>query len=58
MPMVRALPKAWGVCLVSAVAISFEASRKIRRMVDIAPKVAPADSVAIVMVVVKVDITY
>ena len=52
--MVRALPKAWGVCLVSAVAISFEASRNIRRTVDSAPKMVPADSVAIV--VVKVDI--
>ncbi len=58
MPMVRALSKAWGVCLVSAVAISFEASRNIRRTVDSAPKMVSADSVAIVMVVVKVEITY
>ncbi len=56
MPMVRALPKAWSACLVSAVAISFEASRNIRRTVDSVPKMVPADRVAIV--VVKVDITY
>ena len=56
MPMLRDLPKALRVCLVSASTISFEASRKIRRMVDIAPNRAPLDSVATVMVVVTVDI--
>lgn len=56
MPMVRVLPNAWRVCLVSAVTISFDASRNINRMVDMAPRVAPAISVATVTVVVTVDI--
>jgi len=56
MPMVRVLPKATRAFLESADTSSFEASRKIRRTVDIAPRVAPADNVATVMVVVTVDI--
>ncbi len=56
MPMLRVLPKALRVCLVSASTISLEASRSIRRMVDIAPSMAPADNVATVIVVVTVDI--
>ncbi len=56
MPMLRALPKDFRVCLVSASTSSFEASRKIRRTVDIAPNMAPADNVATVTVVVTVDI--
>jgi len=56
MPMLRVLPSILRLCLVSASTISFEASRKIRRTVDIAPSMAPADNVATVMVVVTVDI--
>ena len=56
MPMVRALPKALRVCLVSADTISFEARRNIRRTVDMAPNVAPTANVAIVIVVVTVEI--
>jgi len=57
MPMVRVLPKATRAFLESADTSSFEASNKIRRTVDIAPRVAPKDKVATVMVVVTVDIT-
>ena len=55
--MVRVLPKATRDFLESADTSSFEASRKIRRTVDIAPNVAPSVKVATVMVVVTVDIT-
>jgi len=54
--MVRALPKATRAFLESADTSSFEASNKIRRTVDIAPRVAPNVKVATVMVVVTVDI--
>ena len=56
-PMVRALPKATRPLLESADTNSFAASRKIRRTVDIIPRVAPKDKVATVIVVVTVDIT-
>ncbi|MBA7671232.1 hypothetical protein ES703_79386 [subsurface metagenome] len=56
MPMVRVLPNATRDFLESADTSSFAASRKIRRTVDIMPSMAPADSVAAVMVVVTVDI--
>jgi len=56
MPMLRVLPSILRDCLVSASTSSFEASRKIRRTVDIAPNMAPADNVATVTVVVTVEI--
>jgi len=55
MPMVRVLPKTLRACLVSAVTISFDASRSINRTVDMAPNVTPAANVATVTVV-TVDI--
>ena len=58
MPMVRVLPSILRDGLVAASTISFEVSRKIRRTVDIAPNMAPADNVAIGMVAVTVEIMY
>jgi len=56
MPMVRVLPKATRAFLESADTSSFAANSKIRRTVDIAPRVAPKVKVATVIVVVTVEI--
>ena len=56
--MVKVLPNNLRYGLVSVSTISFDARRKIRRTLDNAPNIAPADSVANVIVVVTVEIMY